>query len=129
MIKKGMDILIKLEDQALGGQRNASVEMSSETIDTTNKTSGAWTSKIAGLKSWTVDCDGVFFVDDAGYKAAIQAFNEGTEVTVLMADSTKSVGYTGKAIITSISIDAPYEDTMTYSVSFEGTGALAEVEA
>lgn len=128
MAKKGMDILIKLGAQVLGGQRSASVEMSSETIDTTNKTSGAWTSKMTGLKSWTVDCDGVFFVDDEGYKAAINAFMNGTAVTVELADSSKSVGYTGEAIITSISVDAPYEDVMTYSVSFEGNGALTEVE-
>lgn len=127
MAKKGMDILIKLGTQVLGGQRSASIEMSSETIDTTNKVSGAWTSKMTGFKSWTADCDGVFFVNDEGYKAAINAFMEGTEVDVELADASKTVGYKGKAIITSISVEAPYDDAITYAVSFEGNGALTEV--
>ena len=31
----GLDVLIKVGSQVVGGQRNASLEMSAETIDTT----------------------------------------------------------------------------------------------
>ena len=41
---KGLDVLIKVGSQVVGGQRNASLEMSAETIDTTVKTTGGWRS-------------------------------------------------------------------------------------
>ena len=71
---KGVDVLIKIGSQVIGGQRNATIEMSAETIDTTTKSSGGWSIKIAGLKSWTCSADGVFFIDDAGHKACETAF-------------------------------------------------------
>ena len=39
---KGLDVLIKVGSQVVGGQRNASLEMSAETIDTTEKSTGGW---------------------------------------------------------------------------------------
>ena len=39
---KGVDVLIKIGSQVIGGQRNATIEMSAETIDTTTKSSGGW---------------------------------------------------------------------------------------
>ncbi len=123
-VKKGLDILVSIGKQSIGGQRNASVEMTSETIDVSCKTTGEWTAKIAGAKSWTAECDGMYFDGDAGYTAALTAFTAGNEVDVKIADSESTVGFGGKAIITSMNIDAPYEDAMTYSISLEGTGEL-----
>ena len=39
---KGLDVLIKVGSTVVGGQRNASLEMSAETIDTTVKSTGGW---------------------------------------------------------------------------------------
>lgn len=125
--KRGMDILLSVGSQQIGGQRNASIEMSAESIDVSTKTTGAWTAKMSGAKSWTADCDGIFITSDAGYEAALDAFMNGTEVNVKIADSGSTVGFTGKAIITSFAFEAPYEDVMTYEMSFEGVGALEKV--
>lgn len=125
--KRGLDLILKAGETAIGGQRGASIEMSSEVLDVSCKTSGDWTAKINGAKSWTCSCDGIYFTDDAGYKAAVTAFLAGTEVTLELADSGKKVGFTGNAIITSLNIEAPYDDALTYAIEFEGTGELSEV--
>lgn len=125
--KRGLDLILKAGSTAIGGQRGASIEMTSEVLDVSCKTSGDWMAKINGAKSWTCSCDGIYFTNDAGYKAATAAFLAGTEVTLELADEGKTVGFTGKAIITSLSIEAPYDDALTYAVEFEGTGALEEV--
>lgn len=126
--KRGLDILLSVGQTAIGGQRNASIEMSAETIDVSTKTTGDWTAKMAGAKSWTSDCDGIYLAGDAGYKAALDSFINGTEVDVKIADAGSTVGFSGKAIITSFSFEAPYEDAMTYELSFEGVGALTPIE-
>ena len=97
--------------------------MSAETIDTTVKTTGGWASKITGIKSWTSSCDGVYFVDDAGLEAAQTAFMNGTEVKLDFTNSS-GLAYSGQAVITSMSVEAGQEDVVSYTISFEGTGAL-----
>ena len=120
---KGLDVLIKVGSTVVGGQRNASLEMSAETIDTTVKTTGGWASKITGIKSWTSSCDGVYFVDDAGLEAAQTAFMNGTAVSLEFSNSN-GLSYSGQAVITSMSVEAGQEDIVSYTISFEGTGAL-----
>ena len=120
---KGLDVLIKVGSQVVGGQRNASLEMSAETIDTTVKSTGGWASKITGIKSWTSSCDGVYFVDDAGLEAAQTAFMNGTAVSLEFSNSN-GLSYSGQAVITSMSVEAGQEDIVSYTISFEGTGAL-----
>lgn len=125
--KRGLDLMIYVGDTAIGGQRGASIEMTSETLDVSTKTTGDWTAKINGAKSWTSSCEGICFFNDTGYKAAVNAFLNNQNVTVRLSDSSKSMGYTGQAIITTLSLDAPYDDALTYSMDFEGVGALTEV--
>ena len=120
---KGLDVLIKVGSQVVGGQRNASLEMSAETIDTTVKTTGGWAAKIPGIKSWTSSCDGVYFLDDAGLEAAQTAFMNGTAVSLEFSNSS-GLSYSGQAVITSMSVEAGQEDIVSYTISFEGTGAL-----
>ena len=120
---KGLDVLIKVGSQVVGGQRNASLEMSAQTIDTTVKTTGGWAAKIPGIKSWTSSCDGVYFVDDAGLEAAQTAFMNGTAVSLEFSNSS-GLSYSGQAVITSMSVEAGQEDIVSYTISFEGTGAL-----
>ena len=120
---KGLDVLIKVGSQVVGGQRNASLEMSAETIDTTVKTTGGWAAKIPGIKSWTSSCDGVYFVDDAGLEAAQTAFMNGTAVQLDFSNSN-GLAYSGQAVITSMAVEAGQEDIVSYTISFEGTGAL-----
>ena len=120
---KGLDVLIKVGSQVVGGQRNASLEMSAETIDTTVKTTGGWAAKIPGIKSWTSSCDGIYFLDDAGLEAAQTAFMNGTAVSLEFSNSS-GLSYSGQAVITSMSVEAGQEDVVSYTISFEGTGAL-----
>ena len=120
---KGLDVLIKVGSQVVGGQRNASLEMSAETIDTTVKSTGGWASKIPGIKSWTSSCDGVYFLDDAGLEAAQTAFMNGTAVELEFSKQS-GLAYSGQAVITSMSVEAGQEDIVSYTISFEGTGAL-----
>ena len=124
---RGLDVLIKVGSQVVGGQRNASIEMSAESIDATTKTTGGWSKKLAGVKSWTSSCDGVYFIDDAGIKAVYDAFEGSNEVDLEFSNSA-GIYHKGKAIITSISEEAGQDDVVSYTMSFEGCGALVSTK-
>lgn len=125
-IFKGVDVLLYLPgtpDTPIAGQRNATLSLSSDTIDTTAKDTGDWRTFLAGLKSWTLSCDGIYTTSDSGILALENAFMNGTVINVKLAKGTEWSA-TGQAIITSLDYDASLEDAMTISIEMQGTGAI-----
>lgn len=125
---KGVDVLVKIASNSLGGQRGASLNRSSETIDSTTKDSNGWKENEYGIKEWSVDCDGLFVESDAAYEALETAFIDGTKVSLEIAFPS-GLKYSGSALITDFPLEAPYDDNVTYSVSFQGDGALTKTAA
>lgn len=131
MAMKGLDVLIKVnvgtedtpEYVAVGAQRGASLSRSAETLDKTSKDSDGWQESLAGLKSWSISTDGLLILDDEGYEALENAYM--MSENVLVQFSTKSGAmFEGDAIITAIDLDAPYDDLISYTAEFQGSGAL-----
>ena len=129
-VTKGLDILVYVPDAggsskvAIGGQKGCTLSMEADSIDVSNKNDWGWASTIGGAKSWTVSCDGQFITDDAGQKKLMECFVNGTEVDVEMKNSDSSVYFAGKASITSIEVDAQFDDVATLSIELTGVGAL-----
>ena len=127
-VTKGLDILIYAgtggSKQAIGGQKGCTLTMEADTIDVSNKNDFGWASTIGGAKSWSVACDGQFIADDQGQQALFDAFVAGTDVQVEMKNAAESVYFAGKAAITSLEIDAQFDDVCTLSMELQGIGAL-----
>ncbi len=127
-VTKGLDILVYVgadtNKRAIGGQKGCTLTMEADTIDVSNKNDFGWSSTIGGAKSWSVSCDGQFIADDAGQQALFDAFVAGTNVQVEMKNSTESVYFAGTASITSLEIDAQFDDVCTLSMELQGVGAL-----
>lgn len=126
---RGVDLLLYAGETAIGGQKNTSISMSADTLDASNKTTGDWYINISGAKQWSCSCDGVIYLDDAGYKAAVNAFMNSTEIKAVFKNESGTIHYEGAAYITGLDLDAPYEDLMTYSMSLTGAGALEDKTA
>ena len=123
-VTKGLDILVYVGTKAVGGQKGCTLSMEADTIDVSNKNDFGWASTIGGAKSWTVSCDGQFIADDEGQKALMSAFVAGTEVQVEMKNTAQSIYFAGKAAITSLEVDAQFDDVATMSMELQGVGAL-----
>lgn len=124
-VTKGLDILVYVGEQAIGGQQNCSLSMEADTIDISNKSDFGWSSFIAGARSWSVSCDGQFITDDKGQEALMEAFVAGTNVKVEMKNADDSVYFAGEAAITSIELEAAFDDVCTMSLELQGLGELA----
>ena len=127
-VTKGLDILVYVGEnesrKAIGGQKGCTLSMEADTIDISNKNDFGWASTIGGAKSWSVACDGQFIADDAGQQALFDAFVAGTDVQVEMKNAAESVYFAGKAAITSLEVDAQFDDVCTLSMELQGIGAL-----
>lgn len=126
----GMKVKLYIKDATtgtvLGGQRNATLNRSAESIDATSKdTTGGWKENVVGFKEWSIDADGCYIESDAAYESLETAFNAGTEVEVYL-EFPSGQKQTGFANITDFPLDFPYDDLCTYSLTLQGTGALTK---
>lgn len=124
----GMKCKVYIEDaqtgKLLAGQRNATLSRSAETVDATSKdTAGFWKESLAGFKEFSIDCDGAFVESDTAYGLLETAFlnSENVNVYIELPSGTK---YKGNCTITDFSLEFPYDDLVTYSISLQGSGAL-----
>jgi len=120
---KGIDILVKVNDIVIGGQQGATLNRSKEGIEITSKDSNGWKDQVGGIKEWGIDADGLFVIDDAGYKALEDSFMNDAKVEVSLATPT-GAKYEGEAIVTDFPLEAGFEDMATYSLTLEGCGEL-----
>lgn len=120
----GNDIRVSVGEKLIGGQQNCSLNMETETGDTTTKDSGVWSESEAVGLSWSVDCDGLIAVDDEGVEALITAWQTMKTVDIKYGKTGKY--RKGKAIIESLSQNASQKEKCTYSVTFKGVGELTK---
>lgn len=114
---------------AIAGQQGLTINRSADSIEVTSKdTKGGWKAKIAGMKEWSIDNDGLYVASDESHKALATAFENGEFACIkVINNKTKSAMFGGLAVITDYSLEAPYDDSMTYSISLEGNGALVDL--
>lgn len=136
----GVDFLLKVNTGSeenpswitIGGQRGATLSMTAAMIDASNKMSGAWTTSVPGLMSWSIDADAVILTDiagmavEAGRQCLLSSFynRKLVHVRYVRKDGSKFQGY---AAITDLSEEAPHDDVATYKIKLEGSGAPEEV--
>lgn len=114
----GMKVKLFIKDATTGkilaGQRNAILNRSVESIQ--------------GFKSWSIDADRAFVQDNEAYKILETAFlnSENVDVYLEMPSGTK---YEGNATITELSMEFPYDDLTTWSLSLQGNSPLVVTES
>lgn len=131
----GKDIILAIFDStgadllAVAGQQGLTINRSADSIEVTSKdTKGGWKAKIAGMKEWSIDNDGLYVANHASHKSLNKAFNAGELVCLKVINQKANEGmFGGLAILTDYSLEAPYDDAMTYSISLEGNGELVDL--
>jgi TP901-1 family phage major tail protein len=126
----GVDVLLYAStdggttQNVVGGQSGATLNRETNVIEVTSKESG-WAENLAGIKSWSIECEGYVVVSDAAYDSLETAWENGEEIDVEINVPSGNT-YSGKAIIAEFPLEAPQDDAMTFSITLQGTGALAK---
>ncbi len=94
------------------------------TRETSNKDSNGFKEALEGMKSWGGSGSGYFAEDSPfGYGDLWDLWKAGTAITVKESSSeTGDSEYSGLAHITSLSRASGLEETVTFDLSYEGTG-------
>lgn len=131
----GKDILLAIWNaegtaiSAIAGQQTLKLNRSADSIEVTTKDSGDdWKAYIPGAKEWSIDTDGLYINTDASMQALSKAFEDSTPVCIKVYNKkTKKSMFGGLAVITDFPLEAPYDDSMTYSISLKGQGKLVDL--
>lgn len=129
----GVDVLLKVKTgidtyTAIGGQKSASLSRSANTIDTTDKNSNGWAESMAGVKTWSIDCDAFVVLGNTALEALHTAFEGRTalDVTIRIGadDDAEGYTYTGSAVITDFPEDYPQDDAVSITLTLQGASPL-----
>jgi TP901-1 family phage major tail protein len=135
--QKGKDVLIKAGDGAqptevfttIGGMRSKSISINNEIVDVTNSDSAGKRELLAegGVQSMSISGSGVF-LDDAGHTLLNTNANAATinnyEFVIPGLGS-----YKGAFQVTSYESGGEHNGEVTFSASFESSGAIAFTSA
>lgn len=133
----GKDLILAIWDStgenllAIKGQQGLTINRSADSIEITSKdTEDDWKSKIAGMKEWSIDTDGLYYVSDTSHTALSTAFENGEPVCVKVVNKKSKKGmFAGFAVITDYPLEAPHDDAVTFSITLEGQGKLVDLTA
>ena len=142
----GEQIQLLVSGSTLACATSCSVNISSDDIDVSCKDSAGFNSTIPGRITWTAQSDNLFVIGD--YQKLVDAMLNKTVLTLAFstvgnwADKTApdsdghvvpaggwtsaNDGYTGQVTVSSIDLNADNGSVATYSVTFNGHGALAK---
>lgn len=142
----GEQVQLFISGKTLACATSCSVNISADDIDVSCKDSAGFNSTIPGRITWTAQSNNLFVIDD--YQKLVDAMLNKTVLTLAFstvgnwADRTApdadghvvpsggwtsaNNGYTGQVTVSSIDLSADNGSVATYSVTFNGHGALAK---
>lgn len=124
----------------VGFSTSCSLSLTADSIDTSNKFSGVWTSVLPGKISWSISTESLMSYAETGYgyffdkltKREAFELRFGQVVSAEERDfdlnETKTY-YKGRAYCTNCSLTADNGGVATMSIEFAGEGALEKVTA
>lgn len=124
----GEKLFVNIAGKPIAYSTTCSIEMSAETIDTSNKESGQWVSSLPGKCSWSISTDALITkaVGKESLDAVFTAFTarQAVEITFVQKDTAETTLYSGKAFITACNVNANNGEVASMSVTLTGTGEL-----
>lgn len=131
----GKDILLCIFNStgekllAISGQNGLTINREKEMIEINSKTiEGGWKSKVAGIKDWSIESEGVYSPTQEAHQELNKSFNDDSYVCCKIIDAKKKKPlFGGLALIKEYNLEAPFDDSMTFELTLEGCGALKDL--
>jgi len=125
-IFNGTNLVVLVGTEVVAHSTSCSLSVSTDLPDSTTKDSGGWSEILEGLRSWEVSGD-FLLAQDASYGIddLDTIVQNRTKVTLRFSSETTGDNYwNGNAYMSELSVEAATEESVSFSVSFTGTGAI-----
>lgn len=125
-INKSASVVLLLNDKPLAGQQRATLSQKCNLADITNLINLDWQRLLPNVRSWSVNCQGIYVVDEQSLKDLQGSFLDRTSLTVLL--TIDNIKYTGSVLLSSFPINTVFNSELRYQATLIGTGPLEKVE-
>lgn len=120
MAMNGTDVLILIEGEVVGSQRNVTISETTGEIDVSSK-EGRAMRVLPGRYGSTITLDALYVPDDTAYLSLQSAMRNGTFVTVRVSEDAVEVEE-AEAIVTALNRAAPDQDAATANCTLRVDG-------
>lgn len=121
-VQQGINVLLKVDNTPVGGQLNVALNRSNNSIDITNKINGDWVESLPGLKTWSINCSGIYIRNQEGFNLLEEAFMNNQEIEAEI--NISGYKYKGNCFITDFPVNSVYNQQFKYTVKLLGNGEL-----
>ncbi len=133
--QSGLKVKVFYEDPGNPGtflpfacQTSATLSLSQDNADATNKDDNNFNFPIPTIRDWSVDVDGVVIGESADYTALRDLYLNQTILTIRVQNDDAAFSpaqyWEGSAFLDSLDEEAPHDDTFTYSATLQGQGPI-----
>lgn len=111
----------------VGGQRNAPLDQTADSIDASHKSSGGWKQTLPGLKNWSCSYSGLIILNDDGLTILDYCFRNSKQAHVRFVDNQGNY-QEGWCYVTKLTKDTSYTAVATYTATLSGVGAISDTK-
>lgn len=129
----GKDVIIYVAAQKdpyewvlIGGQQNSPISEKADSIDATDKTTGNFSKKLAGVHSWSISFSGLWVLGDEGIEICRNRFAN-DKPALFRIEYANGAYRQGWGTITAFSDDNAHKSALSVKMTIEGNGELTDM--
>lgn len=129
----GKDVIIYVAAQKdpyewvlIGGQQGSPITEKAESIDATDKTTGNFSKKLAGIHSWSISFSGLWVLGDEGIEICRNRFAN-DKAALFRIEYANGAYRQGWGTITDFSDDNAHKNALSVKMTIEGNGELTDM--
>lgn len=133
--KKGQNLRVFVDGSCVAAEQSCTFHVGTATEETSSKDStGNWKEEEVTQLNWDVQCDSLVVATDDGGKGLVDMLGLIGQIVALKfqetngaqnrVEASSGISKSGNAIVADVSVSSQNKANVTYSVKFNGIGAL-----
>lgn len=133
--KKGQNLRVFVDGSCVAAEQSCTFHVGTATEETSSKDStGNWKEEEVTQLNWDVQCDSLVVATDEGGKGLVDMLGLIGQTVALKfqetngaqnrVEASSGISKSGNAIVADVSVNSQNKANVTYSVKFNGVGAL-----
>ena len=134
--KKGQNLRMFVDGSCVAAEQSCTFHVGTATEETSSKDStGNWKEEEVTQLNWDVQCDSLVVATDEGGKGLVDMLGLIGQIVALKfqetngaqnrVEASSGISKSGNAIVADVSVSSQNKANVTYSVKFNGVGALS----
>ena len=121
----GKSLTVQIGSTVITNLTSNSLDMSTDMVEVTTKSSGTHKEYLPNFQDLTLEAEGIYTktASSLGYEDFLTSKLAGTSVSWVWGDGVSGAPkLSGTGYLTSLTVDAPMDDVVTFSLSIQNTG-------